>query len=296
MTSRTAHVIVNPVAGTSHHEPAIDRARRAAARLEAAGWTVEVTITERPLHAYESARAAVDRGTSLVVAWGGDGTVNEAARALLHREAALAIIPRGSGNGFARDLRIPLQAGDALDVSASGVVRAVDAGTMAGLPFVNLAGVGFDAHIASAFARNRGRRGFARYLAIAATEVRGYAASTYRITPSPGHDERALMVVVANGSQYGNGARIAPAARMDDGWLDLVVVEARGLGWTLARLPSLFTGRVAPRDGIRITRVAEARIDADRPMQMHVDGEPHVRTGPLDVRVLPGALRVLTPP
>jgi len=139
---RHAHVIVNPVAGTAHREPATDRARRAMSRLAAAGFTAEATVTTHPLHALEVARGAADTGASLVVVWGGDGTVNEAARGLLHRDTALAIVPRGSGNGFARDLRIPLQPGDALDVAASAAARPVDAGTLGGLPFVNLAGIG----------------------------------------------------------------------------------------------------------------------------------------------------------
>lgn len=293
--SRLAHVIVNPVAGTAHRDSPAERARRALAHLTAAGFVAESTVTTHPLHALEVARRAADAGVSRVVVWGGDGTVNEAARGLLHRETALAIVPRGSGNGFARDLRIPLHPADALDVAASAAARLVDAGTLGGLPFVNLAGIGFDAQIAAAFARNRGRRGFARYLVIAAREVGRYRPQTYRITPSAGAPETALMVVLANGSQYGNGARIAPAARVDDGQLELVVVAARGLAWTLAQVPALFTGRVRTRPGVRVERVTTASIEADGPLTLHVDGEPHERRGPIEARVLPGALRVVAP-
>jgi YegS/Rv2252/BmrU family lipid kinase len=287
-------VIINPISGGPRGGAARDRAERAAAVVASAGEQGEVFLTERQGHARELALAAVARGCRLVVAWGGDGTINEIGSALVGGPVPLAIIPSGSGNGLARDLAIPRQPERALALALSASPRAIDAGEFGGRIFFNLAGVGFDALIASCFDRDlRGGRGLSGYVRVAARELARYRPERYRVivggrtlTPT------AMLITAANGSQFGNGMRIAPGARLDDGRLDLVVFEETSRLRTVAALPRLFTGRASGARGLSITRVERAAIECDRPMLFHVDGEPVEGGTRLDIRVLPAAIRV----
>ena len=157
-----------------------------------------------------------------------------------------------------------------------------------------MAGVGFDAHVAACFDRDlSGRRRLSGYIRVAARELLTYRSQTYRIHGHPGGTaRRALLVTIANASQFGNGARIAPGARVDDGRLDLVVVEERSRATTIAALPALFTGRIARVAGVSIRQVEQVTIEADCPMDFHVDGEPATGGTRLEARVHPAALQV----
>jgi YegS/Rv2252/BmrU family lipid kinase len=269
----------------------VELARRVAADV---GARAEVFVTERPGHARELAQTSRDAGARLVVAWGGDGTVNEVATALAFGDAALAIVPAGSGNGLARALNISLDPPAALSAALRGTPRAIDAGELGGRLFVNVAGIGFDAHVAARFngADNR-RRGFGGYAIETARAAMRYPAAHYVIvTPEARVSVRALFVVLANGSQYGNRIRIAPQARVDDGALDLVVVEEHSRLATLWHMRRLITGSVdrAPQWSSRA--VQQASIESDAPMMFHVDGEPAQGGRTLDARVHPGALKI----
>src|SRR5215510_13323523 len=162
-------VIINPISGTGHRpDEARRRAELAAALLDARGIDAEIFVTERAGHARELAQAAVNRGVTLCIAWGGDGTINEVASALTFKPVTLAVIPSGSGNGLARELAIPLKPAGAFDVASTGRDQLIDAGEIDGRLFFNIAGLGFDARVAHQFAASgHERRGFARYITIA---------------------------------------------------------------------------------------------------------------------------------
>jgi diacylglycerol kinase family enzyme len=230
------------------------------------------------------------------VVWGGDGTVNEVGRALAFGPVALAIVPGGSGNGLARTLGISTSAPRALQQALAGTARRIDAGEIAGHLFFNLAGLGFDAHVARIFNDGGHRRGFARYLGTSLVELFRYRSERYGIASGSGErvERRALMVVVANGSQYGNGARVAPDARLDDGLLDLVVIESHSPWRDLLRARYLFDGSIAGRPGVSLTRVEHASIENGAgPVSFHADGESLEHTGAFAVRVHAGALLVV---
>ena len=287
-------VIINPISGGARGAPAAGRAELAAAVLSSAGERGDIFVTERRGHARELALDAVARGCRLIVAWGGDGTVNEVGSALIGSPVPLAIVPSGSGNGLARDLGIPKQPDRALARALRAAPRSIDAGEIGGRLFFNLAGVGFDAHVASCFDRDLAEgRGFAGYLRISARELLRYRPARYRIGGgAAARTPTALLITVANGSQFGNGMQIAPGARLDDGRLDLVVFEEASRLRTVGALPRLFSGRAAGARGLSIERIEQATIECDRPMLFHVDGEPADGGTRLDVRVLPSALRV----
>jgi YegS/Rv2252/BmrU family lipid kinase len=295
---RAVAVIINPISGTGGRlDVARRRAEHAAALLLARGIEPEVFLTERPGHARELAAASLARGASLVLAWGGDGTVNEVASVLAFRNAALGIVPSGSGNGLARELGIPLRPAAAFAAAFEGRELVIDAGEFDGRMFFNIAGMGLDARVAHEFAAGGlVRRGFARYIAITLRELFSYVPDEHTIvTDGEPIRVRALLVAVANARQYGNGAVIAPHARLDDGRLDVVVIAHRSPLRALLQTPRVFLGQVARVPGVTIRQAETIEITSARPVVYHVDGEPFVGSASISARVQPRALRVKVP-
>jgi diacylglycerol kinase (ATP) len=287
-------VIINPVAGGARLGTAHDRAVSAEAILARHGEVADVSITEHAGHARELTQAAVARGARLVLAWGGDGTINEVASVLAFGDVPLGIIPAGSGNGLAAELGVDPRPERAIARALRATPSKMDVGALGGRLFVNLAGMGIDAHVASQFnlPANVGR-GLAGYLRLGVRAFISYVPAWYTITTADVRLRvRAVVVVVANSVQYGNGAKIAPGARVDDGELDLVVVEERWRVATFCRSPRLFTGSIARAGGCSIRRIREATIECAEPMIFHVDGEPIAGGTRLEARVHPGALKI----
>lgn len=284
-------VIINPVSGARSKRTAADNRKHLAERvLGELGVTSDVRVTEHRGHATTLARAAVDAGADVVCSWGGDGTLNEVASALAFGPVPLAIVPSGSGNGLARELATPLDPARALHIAVHGFDRRIDAGELNGHFFFNVAGIGFDALVAHRFA-TEARRGFALYLTIAARELYAYRPSTYDITADGDNVRtRALMIVAANSRQYGNGAIIAPAAKPDDGELDLVVVQGGSFVATLARVPQLFRGTLEESTAIAMRRARTITIASAAAIFAHVDGEPMTVETPVTIRVRPAAV------
>ena len=288
-------VIINPISGAGRRpDVARQRAELATAFLLRRGVEGEVFVTERGGHARELALAALGRGASLCIAWGGDGTVNEVASALAFTKASLAIIPSGSGNGLSREVGIPFDPRAAFEIALDGRDRVIDAGEIEGRLFFNLAGVGLDARVAHQFAATGlVRRGFVRYLEIAGGEIFSRARHEYDIAID-GQLRRShvLLVAIANGRQYGNGALIAPNARIDDGKLEVVVVDDRSPWAVVRHAPKLFRGRLADVPGVTMTSATRVEITARDALIFHVDGEPCVGGLAVSARIRPQALRV----
>jgi YegS/Rv2252/BmrU family lipid kinase len=288
-------VIVNPAAGRS---PRPDKARghaELAARVIASqGATADIFVTEGPGHASELTRDAVARGASVVFAWGGDGTVNEVGSVLVSGGASLAIVPAGSGNGLALGLGIPREPSSALRHGLTAPVRRIDVGEIDGCLFLNVAGIGFDAHIAERFARAGGRRGLRGYAGAIARELFTYAGEPCELTIGGSvREHTAFMLVIANGPQWGNGAQIAPHARLDDGLLDVVSVAPRSPLRAVWEIPHLFTGTFPRVPGVTTDQVAELRISGRAPLMFHFDGQPaRCESGRLNVLVHHRALQV----
>jgi diacylglycerol kinase (ATP) len=291
--------VVNPLSGAgADPDAASRRVAFVESRLASAGIRGRVHVTTRAGHARElAARAAADR-MPLVIAWGGDGTINEVAGAIAGTETALGVVPAGSGNGFANEIGIPRQPGRAIDVALTGATRAIDAGEIDRRLFFNIAGIGFDAGVAELFnACEQGRRGLGPYLRIAATQAFRYRARRYRIElDSETLDTQALLVVFANGREYGNGMRLAPHASMEDGLLEAVVVDDRR---PLARLwdaRHLMLGTADRAPGLTRRSIRHASVETDGPMTYHADGEIGRAEGRITVAIHPGLLRVRVPP
>jgi diacylglycerol kinase (ATP) len=293
-TGRAA-LIINPISGHGAHGRRLaEHIVQARATLAGCGVEVDIEATGAPGDGRRLAAAAVERDVSLVIAWGGDGTINEIASALVSTDIPLGIVPAGSGNGLARDLGLPADPVRALRIAAGTVERRIDAGSFNGELFFNVAGIGLDARIAERFAaRGADRRGFGAYLRISARELSRYQPREYSVS----YDDqrlvrRALMISVANSRQFGNGAQIAPRARLDDGALDLVMVEQQSLLRVAARIPALFRGTLTERPGIVMRKVRAAVISTPGELPFHVDGEPRLARDSVRVTTHPRALTV----
>jgi diacylglycerol kinase (ATP) len=287
-------VIVNPRAGVAARA-ALDEVRRGRP-----SWRdLDVRLTAGPEDAAALAEQAARSGVELVVAVGGDGTANEAARGLLGSSVPLGIVPAGSGNGLARALGIPMRPDRALAALESSVVRQMDVGFVNGQPFLNVAGTGFDAAVGWAFHRaGRGgaRRGFTSYLRQSLALVRTYRASRLLLELGAARIElRPFVVAFANGPQYGAGAIVNPGARLDDGRFEVVCLDDGPVAETLWLALRLFLGGLERSRRYRRWSVRRAAVQAEPGVTYHRDGEPEAAAPTLVVTLAPRALRVLVP-
>lgn len=185
----------------------------------------ELVVTQYAGHASEIAAKAKDEGVDLVVAIGGDGTVNEVARAIVHSQTALGIIPCGSGNGLARHLQLPMNVKKAIETINVCEVHELDYGIINGFPFFCTCGMGFDAYVSQKFAE-AGKRGPITYVENVLREGLKYKPETYVLQDENGTiKHKAFLISCANASQYGNNAYIAPQASMSDGLMDIIIME-----------------------------------------------------------------------
>lgn len=287
-----AAVIINPKSGRGVSGTPAEKEALARAVAAGCGVGVDIAFTERASHGRELALAFAAAGAGTVVAWGGDGTVNEVAGAVAGTASAFGIVPAGSGDGFATTLRVARDPRTALRAAFTGTVRPLDVGEVNGRPFLNLAGIGFDARVAKRF-NLLTRRGGLPYLLIGLHEGITYGGRAYRVhLDDQAFDLRAFLIVFANGQQYGNNAVIAPGARFDDGLLDALIIDARPFFPQLWRARRLFLGRGKRVDGIVRQAVRRAVVESDTPMELHLDGECVEAGTRVEVGVRPGALRV----
>ena len=287
--------ILNPRAGVSRVE-----ARRAAERGHPRWSDFDLCVTEGPGHATELARAAAEAGADLVLSVGGDGTANEVACGLLGRAAALGIVPMGSGNGLARALRIPLRPARALDALEMGVRRAIDVGMLNGRPFLNVAGVGFDASRQRRLPRQRpapgGGAGSSSYLRLSLREMARYRAPRLVIeTADERVEARPFVLCLANGPQYGSGAVINPGGKLDDGLLEVVILDDGPVLGMLLAAPRLFLGGIERISGYRRLSVTRLVIRGEGKVASHRDGDPEPDAESIEVSLRPRALTIVAP-
>lgn len=266
-----------------------------AVRAFAATLPAEVRLTEYARHAAILAAEAVAEGCELVVAVGGDGTMNEVAGALVHTPATLGLVPSGSGDGLGRHLGIHGSLRHVFHTLQSGTPRLIDSGLADGHPFFSVAGLGLEADIASRFNRLT-RRGLPGYLRVGAVAWWHSQPIDYVICHD-GHREafRTLTLAVANASQYGNNTRVAPAASVEDGQLDLVAIPPLSLGNSLPLLGRLGAGTFTDAAAVRHLRGTRFVIERATPGLLQTDGEVHEAGRSVEFVVRPASLRIMTP-
>lgn len=285
-------LIINPISGTDDKH---GLARSITERLQAADIDVETSWTECRGDATRLAREAVMAGVDGVLACGGDGTVNETARAMTGTGVPMGIIPAGSGNGLARHLAIPIDPLLSLDIISEGIVTACDYGTANGTPFFCTFGVGFDAAVSDRFA-NCGGRGKLNYIKSAIEEALTYRTEKYTVETDSGTIvPDALLIACCNASQYGNNAYIAPQASITDGLLDLMVVSGSNLLTRAAVGLEMLAGTLANSQLADVIRVTKATIERENEGPAHVDGEPVMMGRHIDIECHHSGLHLFTP-
>jgi len=290
-------VILNPIADRGR---AAEKAEAISQGLRARGVSFSLFRTEAPGHATELALKARKEGFSVVAAAGGDGTVNEVAQALMDTGVALGVLPIGSGNDFSRALGIPKALPQALEVLCRGTVKKVDVGKVItedpqGRFFFNCFGAGIDGQIALDYKRMRYLRGELGYLWAAVLELFRFRGVQARVEAEGfSYEGRVVLLPLQNGPFAGGGFQLAPGARPDDGFLDMVVVDDRSIPRRIPVLKSLRNGTYSRLPGIRRVRVKRVRIELERPLPAHLDGEilPEGVTR-LQAEAIPGALKVV---
>lgn len=256
-------------------------------------FTAEFVFTEKPNHAEALAKDALIKEFDLIVAVGGDGTINEIAKVLLGTKTPLGIIPEGSGNGLARALHIPIDQRAALSLLNKLNIREIDTGCINGMPFFNMAGMGFDALISKRFA-NKDLRGPLGYMKTILTEISNYQAIEYLITiDGKKYERKAFMVSIANSPQYGNEAYISPSASMEDGLLDICIVKPFHIIYLPKMIYHLFSKTAHKTNYVEIILGRNIHIQRSKIEDVHVDGEPLQLEKDLDIAIAPKSLRVI---
>ena len=282
--------VVNPISGTQGKKAILKCIDE---RLDRSIYDYSIVKTEYAGHATQIAANAVREKVDVVVAIGGDGTINEIARSLVHTETVLGIIPCGSGNGLARHLRIPMEPKAAIDVINRGYELCIDYGKINNILFFCTCGVGFDAFISLKFA-DSGKRGLLTYLENTLHESLRYQPETYEIENEEGTVKyKAWLIACGNASQYGNDAYITPQASLTDGLMDVTIMEP----FTVLDVPSLsfqlFNKTIDQNSRVKTMRAKKIKIHRANDGVMHFDGDPLMAGKELEVEIVPSGLRVI---
>ena len=284
--------VVNPISGTHGKEEILKVIEE---RIDRSLYDYTIVKTAYMGHAVEIAAQAVRERVDIVTAIGGDGTINEVGRSLLHSNTALAIIPCGSGNGLARHLHIPLEPDRAIDIINEGKTICMDYGMIDKHPFFCTCGVGFDAFVSLKFA-DSDKRGPITYLENTLRESLTYKPEVYEIENESGTTRyKAFLIACANASQYGNNAYIAPQASLTDGMMDITILEP----FTVLDVPSLsfqlFNKTINQNSRIKTMREKKIIIHRAAEGVFHFDGDPVMGGKDLEVEMIPAGLKTVVP-
>ena len=282
--------IINPISGGKSKvdiPDAIDK------YLDKKHFNPDVRFTKYQGHASKLAEAALAGDTDIVVAAGGDGTINEVACMAQRYNKTMGILPLGSGNGLARFLEIPTDIPKAIALLNKLQVKKIDSGQLCGKPFFNLAGMGFDAHVSAIFAKDKSR-GLFGYIRLGLAEVLSYRPQEYLIEIDGKQFKRkAYAISIANSSQYGNDVIVSPYASVTDGFLDVCIIKS----FPLIKLPMLvfvmIKGTARESNLIEIIKGKQIKITREKEAAVHVDGEPLYMAANLEAGIVEQSLKVI---
>lgn len=289
---RTFEFIVNPIAGPKDN---IRYFKQLKGRLREAGIAFDSKKTKRAGHAPKLVQKRLDRSEAVIVSVGGDGTFNEVASVMVDSERPMAHIPRGSGNGLARMLKIPGAIAKIPDYLKHGVSRQIDVGKINNNYFFCTCGFGFDALIAHHFAtsKQRGLKSYVWYVLKAFFNFKGIEAE-FVLDGEPVRG-RYFAVTIANANQYGNDAFIAPEADLQDELLDVTMIRPFPLWYTPVMGIALFGKWIHKTRYVETRKVRRVEINAVSSPWFHCDGDVYQPEFPTRISVLPQALRLLVP-
>jgi YegS/Rv2252/BmrU family lipid kinase len=291
-------VVANPTAGRGKGAkliPGVD------ALLRSLGVSHTLRICEGPEDPERFARLAATDGAEIVAALGGDGQVGACANGVMGTDSALAVIPAGTGNDFARHLGLdrkdPLAA---VRLLAAPMFKRIDAVKVTTPEreryYVNIGGAGFDSEVNEHANKVRRLQGTAKYVYSTFVTLARFAAGEFIVkVDGEDHPFKGMMLAVGNATSYGGGMRVTPDARSDDGLLDVCVIQELPKWQFVKAFSKVFSGKHVQHPAVTMLRGKQIEISADRPFQVYADGEP-VGCLPATFSVIPSALRVVVPP
>lgn len=290
-------VVANPTSGRGKGAKLIPKVDQL---LMSLGVQHEMLVSRNASEAEQLAAKAAADGVDIVAALGGDGHVGNVANGIIGTEAALAVIPAGTGNDFARHLGLdrkdPVAAARLL---ASPSTRGIDVVLVRHAEgeryFVNVAGTGFDSQVNEHANNVAFLKGTPKYIYSTFVTLARFKPGLFRIViDGAERSVSGMLVAVGNGESYGGGMKVTPDARSDDGLLELCVLGAVGKGTFVKTFPKVFSGKHVTHPSVQMLQGKEIEISADRPFEVYGDGE---RFGPLPATftVVTGALSVVTP-
>ncbi len=283
--------IINPNSGKKKTE----NIRKAISKqIDLQNHDVSIMYSKYAGHAIELSKEAVVDNMDVVVAVGGDGTVNEIASQLVNTNTILGIVPLGSGNGLARHLGIPRNIKKSVEIISNSIVTKIDTATINNKFFTSIAGIGFDAMIADKFAKGK-TRGFTGYFNLIINEYFRYNLGNYTLSfnDKPKSDHKALFIAFANSNQFGYSTTIAPSACLTDGLLDVCIVRKPKF-LSLPRIAMLlFSKKIGKSSDIQIVKAGRISVTRENEDMVNIDGEPILMENKLDIRVNPLSLKII---
>ena len=285
--------IINPISGVGRQKLVEKYAENI---LDKTRCTFDFVYTQYSRHAEAIAKDTCNN-YEIIVAVGGDGTINEIASGLNGSQCTMAIIPTGSGNGLARCLGIPLKIKKALKLINTGIVRKIDTISCNGKCFINVGGIGFDAEIGHLFDTAE-KRGLLTYVKITLAEILYFKPRQYELNfDGKTRSVEALLISVANSTQWGNDIKIAPMARVDDGLVDICILKKFPLIMSPLIAFRLISGTITRSKYFETFSVSRIAITQEEvPLKYHLDGEPMINESKtLEINVHPLSISVLVP-
>jgi len=284
--------IINKYSGTGYR-PEIEG--RIIDRCSELGYECTIEFTQSRGHATTLAKQAVKENFRMVFAMGGDGTVNEVAQGLVYTDTALGVLPKGSGNGLARHLKIPMKFRSALELLAHHEVLGMDTFLINKKLSVNVSGIGFDGYIAGLFGKN-GKRGLMNYSKLVMAEFGPFKEFAADVTIDGQHLKRhPFILAFANSSQFGNNARIAPFASVCDELIDVCVIKKVPLTQVIGFAGKMFTGKMEQSAFVEIIKARKIEVTFASPVPYHIDGEGHEPESAFEIEIQPCSLKMLVP-
>lgn len=288
--SRRYYFIINPISGGRSKKAAVDSIIEIMNEYQheyGVGWW------ETGVEVADLVKEGIAKGFDSFVAVGGDGTINQVAKQLVNTDYNLGIIPFGSGNGFARHIGIKGHIDEQLQVLLKSDVKVIDTGSCNGQFFINVAGIGFDAHVSSIFAKTEGR-GLVNYAKVSLKEARLHQEQKFELTIDDKKiEETAFLISIANGSQWGNDFFIAPDAELNDGQLRCCLLKKPALLSIPRLIRRLLTGGIAESKYYKEIPFKKLIIKRSTSGPVHLDGEPIWLEEALEFKVVNQSLKVI---
>lgn len=291
MSKKNIHFIINPISGTGKQGNILTKIEK---EINSSIFQSHIHYTENKNHATEIARELCRNNADVIIAVGGDGTVNEVAQALVNSKCILGIIPTGSGNGLARHLGIPQNISKALRLLNTLNNRKIDSCTANGKFFMNVSGMGYDAHISHCFAKKK-KRGMKTYVKLILSEWWTYKVKKYQIEieGETVFDDNAVQVSFANGTQFGNNVIVSPTSIDNDGEIELCILKPFYFYEIPSLLLALATHRFHLNKRMRVIKCSQVIIKS-KLAKSHLDGEPKNLGDRVELNVNHQSINIIT--